>query len=314
MFFRPKNTIIKLIAIAFLMIPMTDLYAQKGKSSFGGSKSFSSSSSKFSSGSTKPTTSTKPSVSKFSSGSTTKSPTSTKFSSGSNSATSGTINNSSKPIASSSEKTKANQAESNKSKYTATTKAVLPPKSTYKTPDGKEVKVRTNSSTVKDIRNKPSTYYTPSARQSRVTNHVTTHHYNHNYDWYHTQPSFYVGGGYSSAFWWMMSEWSAERRAMWFYHNQNNIDSSAYQRGVQDAEVAERLKKLESENLVRNSDYIDSEFTNDPSMMYSQEYVEAAYNPQTSSSSNWTYLWWGLIIVVGLVAVPYLITKIKFGV
>jgi hypothetical protein len=53
----------------------------------------------------------------------------------------------------------------------------------------------------------------------------------------------YIGGGYNPAFWWMMSEWDAERRARWLYHNQNTIERDAYERGMQDAKVAEYVAK-----------------------------------------------------------------------
>lgn len=114
----------------------------------------------------------------------------------------------------------------------------------------------------------------------------------------------------------MMSEWSAERRAMWLYHNRNNIENSAYQRGLQDATVAAQIQKLESEKVTRNSDYVDPEFKDNPDIMYSQEYVEAAYNP-VSAPSKGGYVLTILLATIIIVVVGYslylFVTKIRFG-
>lgn len=111
-------------------------------------------------------------------------------------------------------------------------------------------------------------------------------------------------------------EWSAERRARWLYHNRYNIESSAYQRGMQDAQVAAQLRALEAQKLARNTDYVDPEFSDDPGMMYSQEYVEAAYNPTVLSPSGSTaltvLLWIVVISVVGF-GIFFLMTKVRFG-
>lgn len=83
-----------------------------------------------------------------------------------------------------------------------------------------------------------------------------------------------------------MSEWSAERRAQWFYHNQNNIERDAYERGIKDAEVAKHLAEIKAKNVSIDPDYVDSEFANDPSLMYDDAYIEAAYNPEVQDTSN----------------------------
>ncbi|CAE7860254.1 RARS [Symbiodinium microadriaticum] len=178
------------------------------------------------------------------------------------------------------------------SKYVETKKATAPPKPSYTTSSGKTVNVRTNSSTVKSIRSKPSSYYTPAARETRYTTVINNYGYSHPYSWYHTQPHYYVGGGYSSAFWYiMLNEWSAERRARWLYHNRASIEQDAYERGMRDAAVASELAKLKAANTSVNPDYVDSQIADNPDIMYSQDYVEAAYNPEVQSSSGGRTIW-----------------------
>ena len=142
--------------------------------------------------------------------------------------------------------------------------------------------------------------------------HVNHYHYSHPYSWYYSQPTIYVGGGYSSSFWWMMSEWSAERRAMWLYNHQNVIERDAYERGMRDAAVAARVAELRAGNTPVNSDYVDPEFVDDPGMMYTQEHVEAIYNPHVAGLDLWPLFWLAIIILFCL-AIYVLVFKVRWG-
>ena len=111
-----------------------------------------------------------------------------------------------------------------------------------------------------------------------------------------------------------MSEWNAERRARWLYHNQGSIERDAYERGMKDAAVAAELAKLKAQNVSANPDYVDEDFSDNPDLMYSQEYVEAAYNPtvvpQDSGVSGSVLLWIFGIIIIGAV-VWFVIFRMK---
>lgn len=229
-----------------------------------------------------------------------------------------------KPNSSGNEKALANKQEASKKKYEEQVKASEPPKPEYKTPDGKTVKVDATSKVTETIRSKPSSYYEPEVRQTRTVEHIHTYHYSHDYNYYRSQPVFYVGGGYSSAFWYMMMDWDAQRRAAWFYHNQGRIEESAYLRGMQDAQVAAEYRKLEAQRIARNRDYVDPEFVSDPSMMLDDNYIEAAYNPRprsqqaeeahASNENASAVLKWicvGFCVVAGIVFLIYLITSVK---
>ena len=188
-------------------------------------------------------------------------------------------------------KAEAAKQERSRRLYVESEKAKAPPKTEYKTPEGKTVNVKPDSVATKTIREKPSSYYQPEVRQQRTETHVHHYHYQHPSTWYYSQPTVYVGGGYSSAFWWMMMEWDANRRAEWLYNHRNSIERDAYQRGMQDAAVANRIAELQAQNARVNPDYVDPEFAKDPSVMYTQEHVEAIYNPEISNGNS------GLIIL-----------------
>ena len=229
-----------------------------------------------------------------------------------------TSKTSKKPISLGSEKATAAKEEQSRRIYVESQAAKAPPKQAYKTPEGKTVNVRTDSAVTQNIRTKPSSYYQPEVREQRTVEHIRHYHYSQPSSWYYSQPSVYVGGGYSSAFWWMMSEWSAERRAQWFYHNQNVIERDAYERGLRDSAVAARVAELQRQNLHPNPDYVDPEFSNDPSMMYTQDHIEAAYNPEVVASSNDSgvalTIFFGVVIVWMLLILGYVVFfKVRWG-
>jgi hypothetical protein len=189
----------------------------------------------------------------------------------------------------------------------------------YTNPSGKKIVIEPK--TVEKIQSKPLDYYTGPTREKRVVEHV--HHYNYSrpYEWYYTQPTMHVGGGYSSMFWWMMMEWNAERRAQWFYHNRDRIEQTSYQQGLRDAEVARRIAELEAKGVSRDPNYVDPEFQNDPADMYDPAYIQAAHTRPVNVSQPSepidmsgfvTFLKW-LFIIGGVFALVIFISNYRFG-
>lgn len=185
--------------------------------------------------------------------------------------------NSSKPSGGAPSAKAQDQKREESRRYVESQKATTQPKSTA-TVNGQSVKVDASSQQVSDLRGRSSTYIAPSTRRNRIETHVV-HHYNHPYDYYYSRPVSYGIGPYSNAFWWMMSEWSAERRAQWLYNHQSELSAQAYADAVRDQEVQRRIAALEAQKVARNASYVDPEFASDPSDVYDQAYVEAAYNP-----------------------------------
>jgi hypothetical protein len=227
--------------------------------------------------------------------------------------------NSSKPGSSGGAKAQENKAQASKNAYVEQQRAQLPPKKEYTTPDGKTVKVG-NEAVVNKIRNQPSSYYHREVREVRYVNHTTVYHYHHPYSYYSSQPVIYVGGGYNSAFWWMMMEWSAERRAMWLYHNQYNISADAYAQGVRDAQVAAQLQRMKTSGINPNPNYIDPEFSGDPSIMYTDAHLQAMYPPvsrpataaERAAGAVILWIFVGFLAVAALIGLLYLLTQVKF--
>ena len=181
------------------------------------------------------------------------------------------------------------QASTEKKKQdSAKAYAAANPKPSYKTPSGETVKINSTDAGVNHVRTLDSNKY--SNRTVRVENHYHNY-YGPRYDYYRSQPYVYVGGGYSALFWYSMMDWSLERRAMWMYNNQNSINAQLYQQQLADnAQLRAEVEALRIRGTTVNPHYVDPEYKENPDLMYSDEYVHAAYNPQ-SSSGGWLVLW-----------------------
>lgn len=110
------------------------------------------------------------------------------------------------------------------------------------------------------------------------------------------------------------------------YNHQQEIDASAYQRGLRDAQVSAYLNRYEQQKLSHDTNYIDKDFVDNPDLMHTQDYVEAAYNPQVQVVASGpptvigqTFLWilvvgFGILVLFGLVLAGYfLLTRIRVG-
>lgn len=220
--------------------------------------------------------------------------------------------------------------EASKRSYAEQQKATAPPKNTYVASNGKSVKIDLKDKSVEAIRSKPTSYHQPEIRRNRVETHVHHYHYPHNYDYYYQRPYYHVGGGYSSAFWWMMMDWSVERRATWLYHNRDNIERSAYEEGLRDGKVKAQLEALEKQNIARDENYVDTEFKENPSDMYDASYIEATYNPTITETpvvaskpmtpeeqaAVASVFKWIIISMVGIAALGglvWFVTCVRFG-
>jgi hypothetical protein len=103
---------------------------------------------------------------------------------------------------------------------------------------------------------------------------------------------------YSSFFWWWLLDRSLDDRAYWAYHHRQSMDDARYRDLLaRDANLQARIQQLEAQRIPRDPTYRPGNM--DLDLMYSNSYVEAAYNPQPLM----TLPVWGAT-VVGLMAPP----------
>jgi hypothetical protein len=104
------------------------------------------------------------------------------------------------------------------------------------------------------------------------------------YGSYLPRPVVVYSDPYSSLFWWWMLDRSLEQQALWAYHHRDLMDAARYRELLaKNARLESRIKELEAQGVARNSAYAPPGL--DPDLMYTDEYVTAAYNPQPQAAT-----------------------------
>lgn len=265
-----------------LIVPLVEAKPGGSRSYGGGSRS---SSRSYSSGSSRssssrsystPSSSSKPSSSKS-------------YSSGSNS----NSTSSSKPqnIKFDSGASHAQSQERSKASFTKANN----PKPSYKAPSGKTVNVDANAPSAKTVRNLDSDRYaTRSERSTKVYNTtvINSHpasywsHYNDPYDWRFSN---------------LLLTMTIADQAMWYYSHRSHMDSARYEQAMQNAELKARITALESQKAPVNPNYVPPVIEKDPDLMYSDNYVEAVYNPEPVPQRNFWRPTFYIIIFFGFI-------------
>jgi len=101
------------------------------------------------------------------------------------------------------------------------------------------------------------------------------------YGAYYTRPLVVYNDPYSSFFWWWLLDRSLDQRAYWAYNHRYDMDDARYQALLaRDAQLQARIKQLEDQSVPRDRTYAPPELKDNPDLMYSDDYVNAVYNPQ----------------------------------
>ena len=86
--------------------------------------------------------------------------------------------------------------------------------------------------------------------------------------------------------------------ALFLYNHRSTMDSVRYQEMLnRDADLQARVAALEAQNAPRDPNYVPNGIDRD--LVYSDNYVQAAYNPE-SSSGFWKILGWCFLGGVGI--------------
>jgi hypothetical protein len=106
------------------------------------------------------------------------------------------------------------------------------------------------------------------------------------YGSYYTRPLVYYNDPYNSFFWWWLLDRSLNDRAYWAYHHRYDMDDARYQALLaRDAALQAQIAQLELQNVQRDRAYVPPDLTANPDLMYSDDYVNAVYNPQPAPTA-----------------------------
>lgn len=150
------------------------------------------------------------------------------------------------------------------------------PKSSYTTPKGTSQTIDPADKSATKVRNSLDSgrYY------ERPQRHYTT------YTTYYSRPAptIFYSDPFNHYFYWWMLDRSLDQQALWVYNHHSRIDrerlTSMY---AQNKDLEARVKQLEAEkNGVRDESWTPDGM--DADMMYTDEYVDAAFNPQVKSA------------------------------
>jgi hypothetical protein len=181
------------------------------------------------------------------------------------------------------------------------------PKPEYKTPTGQSVRIDPNSTSTQRVR---------SVSPEKIVQHdVRVEHHYHNYgsrydDW-RSRPYIDVGGGYSPLFWYMMMDtWDDNRKAQWFYNNQNTINQNVFNQQLQqNAALRAKIEEMRRNGVQPDPNYVDPEFKGEEDMMYDQNFVQAAAPVKKRS---WLGGWGCLCTTLSLVLIGVLVWFVFF--
>jgi hypothetical protein len=178
------------------------------------------------------------------------------------------------------------------------------PKESYTTPKGNKVTIKKDDPKIIQIRSLPQEKWVN--RETRV--HTFYHHY------YVNPPTTVVhyNDPYNTFFWLWLMDRSLNERAYWAYNHRYDpvMDQARYRDLLaRDRALENRVKQLEAENKIRDPNYVPPGI--EPDLQYTDDYIDAAMNPQQSGIGFFHALWvlvkWCFYIAIFISLVAFLV-------
>lgn len=145
------------------------------------------------------------------------------------------------------------------------------PKETYTTPKGNSASIKKDDVRVTQIRDLPEEKWVN--RETRVQTFYSNYYYN-------TPPTVtHYNDPYSTFFWLWLLDRSLDDRASWAYHHRNEMDDARYKDLLaKDKNLEAKIKQLEAGEKKRDPNYVPAGV--EPDLQYTDEFVNATYNPE----------------------------------
>jgi hypothetical protein len=170
-------------------------------------------------------------------------------------------------------------------------------KTEYKTSSGSTAKIDPKDKKIDQLRNQLD-------REKWVNRDLRQQQF---YGTYYSRPLVVYNDPYPSFFWWWLLDRSLDERAMWAYHHRHDMDQARYQALLaKDSQLEAKIKMLEAQKIERNTAYVPNGMDND--LMYSNEYVDAVYNPEQGEDSGV-----GLKVLLWIFVILFIIALVYFA-
>lgn len=175
------------------------------------------------------------------------------------------------------------------------------PKAEYRTGSGTTVKLDPRDKKIERLRGQLD-------QQKWVNRQMRQEQF---YGTYYHRPVVVYNDPYPSFFWWWLLDRSLEERAMWAYNHRYDMDQARYQALLaRDSQMESRIRQLEMRGTPRDTTYTPKGMETD--LMYSNDYVDAVYNPHPTSSQSSPALGWLCCIFVILLFVGVIVYLVFF--
>jgi len=95
--------------------------------------------------------------------------------------------------------------------------------------------------------------------------------------------------------------------ANWMYHHRANMDSARYNAMLaSNAALSAKISALEASKAAVDPSYVPPGIDND--LLYSDDYVKAAFNPQPApTSSGWVGTFFTVVIIIFVMIVGWIV-------
>jgi hypothetical protein len=143
------------------------------------------------------------------------------------------------------------------------------PEPTYRDPEGTVHPVDPKDRRIEELRRELD-------RERWANRAYREHQY---YGPYYGRPVVVYHDPYNSWFWWWLLDQNLQTRAYWAYNHRGVMDEARYRDLLaRDARLEAEVRKLEAQKVPPDPAYEPPGI--DPDLMYTDQYVTAAYNPQ----------------------------------
>jgi hypothetical protein len=143
---------------------------------------------------------------------------------------------------------------------------------------------------------------TPAKHDQRVARQKQL--YGAQFDDWSERGQIWIGGYIDTVFWYYMATWTPARQAKWLWNYQNVIDPKLIAERRENQAVEDEYWKLNVARAPIDPYYVDSQFADDPDLMYTSQFVDTIYDaPDYGDNWSMPYSYLVAAVIAGMVLI-----------